>query len=54
MVTDCAPDLGTLQTLMPTLSMSALRNGLCLARRLWVMGGISIVFEHLRDDGTSD
>ena len=30
------------------------RYRLCLARRLWVMGGISIVFEHLRDDGTSD
>ena len=28
--------------------------GLCLAWRLWVMGGISIVFEHLREDGTPD
>jgi hypothetical protein len=27
---------------------------LSLARRLWVMGRVGILFEHLRDDGTSD
>ena len=27
---------------------------LSLTRRLWIMGRIGIVFEHLRDDGTSD
>jgi hypothetical protein len=32
----------------------ALAFNLCLARRLWVVGRLGIVSEHLRDDGTSD
>jgi hypothetical protein len=39
---------------MSVPAIPTLRNGLCLARRLWVMGGIRIEFEHRRDDGTSD
>ena len=35
-------------------AFNVLRIWSILAWRLWVMGGISIVFEHLRDDGTSD
>jgi hypothetical protein len=32
----------------------AVRIVLFLTRRLWIMGRIGIVFEHLSDDGTSD
>jgi len=34
--------------------LEALGLALRLARRLWVVGGIGIVFEHLRDDTASN